>query len=89
MKPTPLAQSYFDSIVFSRNFPYETNLRDFPGGPVVKTLPSSASGEGLIPGWGVKIPHALGSKTPNIKKKNKKQKQYCNKFNKDFFFLKK
>ena len=89
MKPTPLAQSYFDSIVFSRNFPYETNLRDFPGGPVVKTLPSSASGEGSIPGWGVKIPHAFGSKTPNIKKKNKKQTQYCNKFNKDFFFLKK
>ena len=27
------------------------NLKDFPGGPVVKTLPSSASGEGSIPGW--------------------------------------
>ena len=49
------------------------NLRDFPGGPVVKTLPSSASGEDSIPGWGVKIPHALGSKTQNIKKK---QEQY-------------
>ena len=60
------------------------NLKDFPGGPVVKTLPSSASGEGSIPGWGVKIPHALGSKTPDIKKK---KKQYCNKFNKDFFFF--
>ena len=47
------------------------NLKDFPGGPVVKTLPSSASGEGSIPGWGVKIPHALGSKTPDIKKKKK------------------
>ena len=51
------------------------NLRDFPGGPAVKTLPSSASGEGSIPGWGVKIPHALGSKTSNIKKKTKKNKK--------------
>ena len=47
------------------------NLRDFPGGPVVKTLPSCASGEDSIPGWGVKILHALGSKTQNIKKKNR------------------
>ena len=31
---------------------------DFPGGPVVKTLPSNAGGEGSIPGWGAKIPHA-------------------------------
>ena len=60
------------------------NLRDFPGGPVVKTLPSTASGEDSIPGWGVKIPHSLGSKTQNIKKK---QEQYCNKFNKNFFFF--
>ena len=33
-------------------------LGDFPGGPVVKNPPSSADGEGLIPGWGTKIPHA-------------------------------
>ena len=63
------------------------NLRDFPGGPAVKTLPSSASGEGSIPGWGVKIPRALGSKTSNIKKKNKKKTKNCNKFNKDLFFF--
>ena len=31
-----------------------------PGGPVVMTLPSSAGGTGLIPGWGTKIPHATG-----------------------------
>ena len=31
---------------------------DFPGGPVVKTLPSSAEGAGLTPHWGDKIPHA-------------------------------
>ena len=54
-------------------------LRDFPGGPVVKTSPSNAGGAGSIPGWGAKIPYASGPKNQNIK-----QKQYCNKFNKDF-----
>ena len=32
---------------------------DFPGGPVVKTLPSTTGGAGSIPGQGTKIPHAL------------------------------
>ena len=32
--------------------------RDFPGGPVVKNLPSNAGDTGLIPGQGSKIPHA-------------------------------
>ena len=45
---------------------------------MIKTLPSNAWGMGPIPGWGTKIPHVSGQK-PNIK-----QKQYCNKFNKDF-----
>ena len=53
--------------------------RDFPGSPVVKTLPSNAWGVGSIPGWGAKIPHASWPEN-----QNKKQKQYCNKFNKDF-----
>ena len=53
--------------------------RDFPGGSVVKTSPSNAVGVGSIPGQGAKIPHAAQPKNPNIK-----QKQYCNKFNKDF-----
>ena len=48
--------------------------RDFPGGPVVKNSPSIARGESLIPGQGAKIPHTS---------RPKKQKQYCNKFNKD------
>ena len=48
-------------------------------GPVVKTLPSNAGGAGSIPGWGAEIPCALRPKNQNIK-----QKQYCNKFNKDF-----
>ena len=54
-------------------------MRDFPGGPVVKTLPSNAGGVDSIPGWGADIPHTSGPKKQNIK-----QKQYCNKFNKDF-----
>ena len=45
---------------------------------MVKTLPSSAKGMGLIPGQGAKISHASGPKYQDIK-----QKQYCNKFNKD------
>ena len=60
--------------------------RDFPGGPVAKTWPSSARGAGLTPGRGAKIPHASQPTNRNIK-----QKQYCNKFNKHFaeFFIKK
>ena len=54
-------------------------LRDFPGHPVVKTSPSNAGGAGSIPGRGAKIPHASWPKN-----QNRKQKQYCNKFNKDF-----
>ena len=32
--------------------------RDFPGGSVVKTLPSNAGGAGSIPGQGIR-PHML------------------------------
>ena len=46
---------------------------------MVKTLSSNAEGVGSIPGQGAKIPHASWPKNQNIK-----QKQYCNKFNKDF-----
>ena len=52
---------------------------DFPGGPVVKILPSNAGSAGSIPGWGAKIPHAPWPKNQNIK-----QKQCCNKFKKYF-----
>ena len=41
--------------------------QDFPGGPVVKTSPSSAGGAGSIPGWGAELPHALWQKNQNIK----------------------
>ena len=52
---------------------------DFPGGLVVGTSPSNAGGAGSIPGRGAGIPHASRPKDQSIK-----QKQYCNKFNKDF-----
>ena len=38
----------------------EEEGRDFPGGPVVKNLPSNAGDTGLIPGQGTKI-HKLHS----------------------------
>ena len=50
-------------------------FRDFPDGPVVKTLPFNTRGIGSIPGQEAED----GQKNQNIK-----QKQYCNKFNKDF-----
>ena len=53
-------------------------VRDFPGGPVVRTSPSNAGGAGSLPGRGAEIPHASGPKNQKLK-----QKQYCNKFNKD------
>ena len=37
------------------------HLWDFPGGPVVKNLPSSTGNMGVIPGWGTKIPYLWGN----------------------------
>ena len=55
---------------------------------MVKTSPSKAGGVGSIAGQRAKIPHALRPKRKTTKTKTKhqniKQKQYCNKFNKDF-----
>ena len=39
-------------------------LRGFPGGPVVKNLPSNAGDTGSIFGQGTKIPHAAGQTKP-------------------------
>ena len=50
-----------------------------PGGPGVKTSPSRAGTVGLIPAREAEIPQALQPKSQNTK-----QKQYCNKFDKDF-----
>ena len=54
------------------------SVRDFPGSPGVKTSPSNAECAGSILGQTAKIPYVSWPK--NIKK----QKQYCNKFNKNF-----
>ena len=40
----------------------QSQLWDFPGGPVVKTSPSNAGGAGSVPGWGAKVPHAWWQK---------------------------
>ena len=37
---------------------------DFPGGPVVKNLPSNAGDAGSNPGWRTKIPHDVGQLSP-------------------------
>ena len=47
-----------------------TKLRDFPGSPVVKPLPSSAGGAGSILGRGAKIPHVLWPKKSKHKTNN-------------------
>ena len=58
----------------------------FPRGSVVRTSPSSAGGAGSIPSQGANIPHAsLWPKKP----KHTQQKQYDNKFNKDYLKKKK
>ena len=40
---------------------------------MVKTTPYKAGECGLIPGWGVKSPHASGLENQKIKKKKKKK----------------
>ena len=57
---------------------HKNNSWDFPSSPVVKTSLSNSGGAGSIPGQGAKIPHA-----PGPKNQDRKQKQYCNQFNKD------
>ena len=57
---------------------YTDFLWDVPGRPLVSTSPSNGRVARLISGQGGKIPPASWLK-------NTKQKQYCNKFNKDFY----
>ena len=59
--------------------PQKFTSGNFPGIPVVKTLPSNIRVAGSIPGQGAKIPRASRPINQNII-----QKQYYNKFNKDF-----
>ena len=60
--------------------PFKTpSAGDLPGGPESKTSSSNAGATGLTPGQGVRILHASWPEKQNVI-----QKQYCNKFNKDF-----
>ena len=55
-----------------------TQDEDFLVDLVVKSSPCNAEDMDSIQGQGAKIPHTFWPK-----KQNRKQKQYCNKFNKD------
>ena len=75
-----ICSTQYSSKFLNKNLNFRLSiLGDFPGGPAVKTLPSNAGGVGSIPGPGAETPHALRPKN-----QNRKHKQYCNKFNKDF-----
>ena len=52
---------------FFRDGTYKKELivQDFPGGPVIKNPLSNARDAGSIPGWGTKIPHAVGQLSPH------------------------
>ena len=62
---------------------FKKTFRDYPGGPVVKTLPSNAGGTGSVPGQGTKVPYTLWLKNQSIKQKQlhadvwQKPTQYC------------
>ena len=43
---------------------FKPNYWDFPSGPMVKNPHSNAGDMGSIPGWGTKIPHAVGQLSP-------------------------
>ena len=74
---SPKADLYMDLRDQATTFPAIVLLflvrikpQEIPCGPVIKILPSSASGAGSVPGQGAKIPRASWSK----KKQNIKQK---------------
>ena len=43
----------------------QRSSKDFPGGPVVKNLPTNAGDAGSIPGQRIKIPHATRQLSPH------------------------
>ena len=77
MSPMPLSPKSSLINVTTEAKPFKISVRDFPGCPVVKNSPSNSGGAGLTLGLGV----------PQGQKKNQKnikQKECCNKFNKNF-----
>ena len=80
-KSLPHLHRSLDLLTFKAQFKthvLKCTFRDFPGSPVVRNLTCSAGATISIPCQGATIPHALWPK------QNLKQKQYCNKFSKDF-----
>ena len=59
-KPLKWLSIHARSILHTQFWTFINKTEDFAGSPVVKTLPSNAGRLGLIPGWGSRIPHALG-----------------------------
>ena len=53
-----------DAISNTKSWIKNVILGDFPGGPVVKNLPSKAGYVGSVPGRETKIPHAVGQLSP-------------------------
>ena len=69
---------FFLFVLFLILFPtISHSFWDFPGGPVDNAPPSNTGN--TIPGCGAKIPLVSGPKNQSVI-----QKQYCNKFKKDF-----
>ena len=57
---------YFAPSKYSNLFKLNNTYRDFPGRPVVKMLLCNAGGVGSSPGWGIKIPYAMGCGQENF-----------------------
>ena len=55
-------QRAHQKVKIQRFLNIQKDIQDFPGGPVVKSLPSSAGDAGLIPGRGTKILHVAAIK---------------------------
>ena len=54
-------------VLYVNYFSLKNNSKvcgDFSGGPVVKNPPFNAGDTGSIPGWGTKVPHAVGATKP-------------------------
>ena len=65
-----------------QNTAIKSHVWDFHGSPVVQTPLFNAGGMGSIPDQRARVTCFRAKK-----KQNMKQKQHCNKFNKDFFFF--
>ena len=53
------------SVLGTRNIAMVKHInRNFPDGPVVKSLPCNAGDTGSVPGQGTKIPHAMEQLNP-------------------------